>query len=57
MVSLQGFGAASPEVGATVLPGLPGADPHRPARPESGLCHAGVHTVWVGIDKDVTIHT
>lgn len=45
----QGFSAASPQVGTTVLPGLPGAHSHRPACPEGGLCDAGVHTVWVGI--------
>lgn len=57
MLSLQGFSATGPEVGTTVLPGLPGANPHRPACPESGLCNAGVHTVWVGINKDAPIHT
>lgn len=54
---MQGFGAASPEIGTTVLPGLPGANPHRPACPESGLCNARVHTVWVGIQRDTLIHT
>ena len=53
---MQGFGAASPEIGTTVLPGLPGANPHRPACPESGLCNARVHTVWVGIQRDTLIH-
>lgn len=48
---LQGFSTTSQEVGTTVLPGLPGANPHRPACPESGLCNAGVHTVWVCIHK------
>lgn len=45
---MKGFSATSPEVGTTVLLGLPGANPHWPACPESGLCNAGVHTVWVG---------
>lgn len=55
--SLQGLSATSPEVGTTVLPGVPGANPHRPACPESGLCNAGVHTVWVCIHKDALIRT
>lgn len=55
----QGFSAASPQVGTTVLPGLPGAHSYRPACPEGGLCDAGVHTVWVGIylTKQTYTHT
>lgn len=44
---MQGLSATSPEVGTAVLSSLPGANPHRPACPESGLCNAGVHAVWV----------
>lgn len=52
---LQGFGAASQETGAAILPGLPGADPHRAACPESGLCNARVHTVRVGTLKNLIV--
>lgn len=54
--SLQGFSATSPEVGTAVLPGIPGANSHRPACPESGLCDARIHTVWVCMNKDTWIH-
>lgn len=57
MSFLQGFGATSQETGTTILPGLSGANPHRPACPESCLSNAGVHTVWVGMHKDALIHT
>lgn len=53
---LQGFSATSQETGTAVLSGLPGANPHRSACPESGICNARVHTVWVGIQKNALIH-
>lgn len=52
---LQGFGAASQETGTAILPGLPGANPHRAACPESGLCNARVHTVRVGTLKNLIV--
>lgn len=51
---LQGFSPTSQETGTAVLSGLPGANPHRSACPESGICNARVHTVWVGTQKKCT---
>lgn len=47
MLFLQSAGQKSKKTGPAVLPGIPGADPHRPAGTESGFSYARIHTVRV----------
>lgn len=53
----KGPGAKSSEVGTAILPCLPGANSHRSTCPESGLCDAGVYTIWVCTSSDIIVFT
>lgn len=46
-LSWQGAGQKSKKAGSAVFPGVPRANPHRPAGTESGFCYARIHTVRV----------